>query len=890
MRRLIGMPVDIFDSTHYFFNPYAVPSLLIALATVLLSLRCLITERFSPVAVTLALDGVAIVIWLTSNFFVYSAAEETLSIQWAKASYLGIPFIPAATCHFAVVVLRKGEKYNKIIWTAWLLSALFAVTSMVTDLIVDGVIRYRWGYTARMGSLNFVLILYILILYGFSHRLLWLGQKEAAPGSLQSYRIKALQIALGIGSLGLVDFLDGAGIPVYPFGFLGIFIALWILNRTISKYRLIDITPHFAAQSILDTMNDALIALDQERVIRLVNNAAARVLGHSQSRLVGRHMSSIFGSSTASELFHNPANRWMIQDVELSYNHPDGSERKLSLSASLMKDEQGQPLVYVFIVRDITRIKQAEAEIIKARDELELRVEERSADLKKTNEQMMAEICERKKVEEELSTIFNLVPDMITVLSSDGHFRKLNGTWNKVLGFDPEELLLKPFIAYIHPEDVSLTMNEIQWQIEKKSTINFVNRFRCKSGAYKWLEWAFSSSQDGTLLFGTARDISVRKRMEEERRRTQKLESLGVLAGGIAHDFNNLLTSILGNISLVRLDLDPDHASCKQLEDAERASLLARDLTQHLLTFSKGGAPIKKATDLNQLIRDTVCFAVRGTNVKVEFDFAQGLWPVEADRGQLEQVFNNLVINSCQAMPTGGTVWIHAENMTAGQRDRTLTPGGKYVRITVKDPGVGIPEEHHEKIFDPYFTTKQRGSGLGLAVSYSIIRNHDGCISVDSKPGAGAKFTIELPATDKTVLVQKVAAVESVEGTGRVLIMDDEKIVRNTARSIIERLGYTVETAEDGADAIKIYKEAEKSGRSFDVVIMDLTIPGGMGGKEAIEKLHEIDPDIKAIVSSGYSDDPIMANHEKYGFKAVIAKPYTTISLGKVLQKVIAAS
>lgn len=884
------MSFHIFDSSHYFFNLYAVPSLLMALATLILSIRLLIVERFSLVVLTLALDGIVITIWLASNFFVYSATEETVSIWWAKASYLGIPFIPAATYHFAVAVLRIGKRYNKILWAAWILSALFSVASLTTDLVVGGVILYPWGYSPKIAPLNIVLILYILALYGLSLRHLWIGQKEAALDSVQSKRIKAFLTAFGIGSLGLVDYLPGAGIPVYPFGFLGIFVALWILDKTVRKYRLVDITPHFAAQSIIDTMNDALVVLDAEGVIRLVNNATTAVLGHPESRLVGRHVSTIFGSSSAPDLLANLAGRGSIQNLELFYDHPGGNKRIVSLSASLMKGENESTLAHVYIARDITTIKETEAEIIRARDELELRVEERSVDLRKINEQMMQEMSERKKVEEELSRIFNLVPDMIAVVSSAGYFKKLNPAWEKTLGFTIEEMLSKPVVDFIHPDDVAPTIKEVKGQIKGKSSINFVNRYRCKDGTYKWLEWSASASHDRTLLFGAARDISERKKMQEELLKTQKLESLGVLAGGIAHDFNNILTAILGNISLVRIQLEQGSKLYKQLEEAEKASVHAKDLTQQLLTFSKGGAPIKRTISLDQVIRNAIGFALRGANVRSECRLAEGLWPVEADEGQLGQVFNNLVINSCQAMPGGGTVQISAENITVDQESTMVIPGGKYVRITVKDRGIGIQEEHLKRVFDPYFTTKQRGSGLGLAVTYSIIRNHDGCISVDSKPGAGATFTIHLPAADTPALKEKVAAVQYVEGTGRVLLMDDEDIVRDVASALIKYIGYDVQAVKDGAEAIAAYKKAKDSSRPFDAVIMDLTIPGGMGGKEAIEKLREIDPGIKAIVSSGYSNDPIMANHRDYGFKEVIAKPYTIVNLGNVLQKAIAGS
>ena len=770
------MLLEILDSSNYFFNPYALPSLFIAAASLFLTLRLLATERFSMVALTLTLETIAIAIWLASNFFCYSSTKESLSLWWARASYLGIPFIPSGAYHFAMSVLKIDKKNKKIVWTAWTISALFAVAAVTTDRIIAGVIHYPWGNSPKMAPLNIVLIVYMLTIHSMSLRHLWIGRKEAVPNSIQSKRIKSFLTALGIGSFGLLDYLAGMGVPVYPFGFLWIFIALWILNRTVTKYRLVDITPRFAAQSIIDTMNDALLVLDAEGVIRLVNRATTRVLGYPESRLVGRHVSTIFDGSFALDRYARADPHGSIQNLELPYDHPDGTGRVISLSASLMKDKNESPLAHVYIARDITAVRHAETEIIRARDELEQRVEERSAELRRANEQMLQEMRERKKMEEELL-------------------------------------------------------------------------------------------------------------------KAQRLESLGVLAGGIAHDFNNILTGVLGYISLVRKQLEPDGKLNSHLEQAEKASLRAKALTKQLLTFSRGGSPIKRTIHLEQVLRDSVDFALRGANVVAELRLANDLWPVEADAGQLGQVFNNLIINACQAMPSGGTLQISADNVTADREIAALVPRGRYARIEVKDHGIGIPEDHRERIFDPYFTTKQAGSGLGLAVTYSIIRNHGGCISVDSKPGTGATFTIYLPAaSDKTVIGEPIPALSLARGTGRVLVMDDEEIVRNVACDIIKSIGYEVEAVKDGTEAIDAYRKAKECGRAFDAVIMDLTIPGGLGGKETIAKLQAIDPEIKAIVSSGYSDDPILANHAAYGFKAIIAKPYTIDNLGHILQKVIASS
>jgi PAS domain S-box-containing protein len=360
------------------------------------------------------------------------------------------------------------------------------------------------------------------------------------------------------------------------------------------------------------------------------------------------------------------------------------------------------------------------------------------------------------------------------------------------------------------------------------------------------------------------RDVTERRQIEQELAKAQKLEAIGVLAGGIAHDFNNLLTVVLGNLSLLEEDAALPAASRSKIEGARSASQRARSLTQ---------------------LRESATFALSGSSVGFRIHLPGDLWVVEIDEGQMSQVLHNLLINARQAMPAGGTIEIRAKNLDVPP---LFLGAGRHVVIEIEDEGNGIPSEDLERVFDPYFTTKEGGSGLGLTSAYSIVARHDGRLTIDSTPGQGTVVCIYLPAS-----TGPVAAVEGVEGrfpggSGRVLVMDDEQSVRTVMLEILTRHGYVAVGADDGEEAVRLYRRALDDGRPFDAVIVDLTVPGGMGGREAVERLREIDPHVRAIVVSGYSNDPVMANHTEYGFSAGLGKPFRFDELLRVVGRVIA--
>ena len=505
---------------------------------------------------------------------------------------------------------------------------------------------------------------------------------------------------------------------------------------------------------------------------------------------------------------------------------------------------------------------------------------------------VMIDVSERKKAEEmmKFKTLFENACDGIFISDMRGRVLEVNQVACESLGYSREELL-QMTVTDIDCPDCAVPMTKRIEALQRNRRAVFeVDRMR-KNGDIVPTELSSRLIEYGgnQAVLCIARDVTERKRMREEIQKAQRLESVGTLAGGIAHDFNNVLTAILGNISLARMQSDADRRS-ERLKAAEKACTQAKALTNQLLTFSRGGAPVKKTMSIERILGDSFTFALSGSNSKCRTTVPEELWPVEIDEGQINQVIHNLAINADEAMPAGGMIAVRAENVILEPGLGLPLEGGKYVRISVEDHGIGIVKEHLPRIFDPYFTTKQGGSGLGLATCYSIIKNHGGHIQAESVLGAGTTFSVYLPASPEASMTDDVekAIEKPVPGKGKVLIMDDEELIRDSTRDMLSGLGYQVSAAADGQQTIELCKAACEAGQPYDVVVADLTIPGGMGGKEVVSELLEIDPGAKVVVSSGYSNNAVMANFREYGFKGIVAKPYSIEELAEVLQSLIA--
>jgi PAS domain S-box-containing protein len=498
--------------------------------------------------------------------------------------------------------------------------------------------------------------------------------------------------------------------------------------------------------------------------------------------------------------------------------------------------------------------------------------------------------------EERFKAITMTASDAILLMDDRGKIVHWNPAAVRLFGYSAEEALGKDLHLFLAPK-----------RLHKNYLKGFENLVKTGQGPVinKAVELA-AHRKDGTELpievstsgmningrwhaLGIVRDITERKQLEQELLKSEKLKSIGTLAGGIAHDFNNLLQGVFGFISMAKLTHDQKEKSLAMLEQAEKALHQSVNLTSQLLTFSKGGKPVKKALALRPLIENSATFALSGSQITYEIVIDEGLRAVEADEGQIGQVIQNIVLNADQAMPLGGRITITARNIPASAAPHL--PGaatGDVVELSIQDQGTGIPEEHLSRIFDPYFTTKEKGSGLGLATSYSIVKNHGGVITVASELGKGTTFMIYLPASGASVEREAASARPAAGNKGHILVMDDEQVVREVTGELLRSLGHEVDFADRGEAAVMRYKTAMAEGRPFDIVILDLTVRGGMGGVEAVKKLLELDPNVKAVVSSGYSDDAVTADYRKQGFAAFLKKPYNIEELQSTLDALLA--
>ncbi|MCL4861271.1 MAG: response regulator [Caldilineaceae bacterium] len=497
-----------------------------------------------------------------------------------------------------------------------------------------------------------------------------------------------------------------------------------------------------------------------------------------------------------------------------------------------------------------------------------------------------------------LATTLNSISDAIITTDAQGRVNLVNPTASALTGWPLDEALGRPFNDVCHIIDEQTRVPDrllVATALAKRTNpvLDPSGLLISRTGdeiPIRYHATAIHDDRDDvTGVVVVFRDVAEQRKVEQELMRVQKLESLGLMAGGVAHDFNNLLSAVVNNVALLKMGMEPNSPLYRRLELVEKALWRGTELTQQLLTFARGGAPVRRLADVSQILRDATDLALTGTNIQPVYHFGPGPCLAEIDVGQVGHAIHNLLVNAKEAMPAGGITEINLEQVWIQAEQYPPLQPGQYAKITVRDHGVGIAPENLERIFDPYFTTKPRGSGLGLATVHSIVKRHDGHITVESTPGVGATFAIYLPTAEGSIsdIEGSMEQEKIVSGKGRVLIMDDEELIREATGALLEHLGYDYETAKDGAEAIELYRLAMEAGHRFDAVILDLTVPNGMGGQEALIHLQAVDPQVKTIVSSGYFHDPVVANYRSHGFSGVVSKPYTIEEMSETLYRLI---
>lgn len=613
-------------------------------------------------------------------------------------------------------------------------------------------------------------------------------------------------------------------------------------------------------EATLNVIPDVIGIQDEKHTIIRYNAAGYAFLNMTPNQIIGK----------GKKCYHliNQQKPCAICATSRSYKSkkPEKVERYekeldkwLDVRAYPILDEKGDIIKVVEHLRDITREKKAEIAL--------------------------------KENEENLRTTLDSIGDAVIATDIEGKITRMNPMAEKLTGCKYEDCKGKPLTEVYY----TLTPDT------KDPDVFPVERFLYSMDQYKKdhiailrnidnIEYFIAESSAHILnidknIVGVVivfRDITEKLQVEQERLKLRKLESIGILAGGIAHDFNNLLTGLFGNLEIAKKFLTPEHKSFKFLEFAEESMDRAKNLTNQLLTFARGGDPIKEEFSLAPLITETANFALRGTNVLLKQNFDPGLWTLNADKGQIGQVITNLVINAQQAMPTGGNILISTHNY--------LSSDGPFVKIDIQDNGIGIPEKYIDKIFDPYFTTKQKGSGLGLSITHSIITKHKGKITVQSNVNEGTTFTLFLPAIKDSKTKKEETELTELNKIPSpcisILVLDDEEIVREVYGAMLRKMGHHVDFALDGQEVVQKYRNAYNENNLYDVVIMDLTIPGGLGGKDAAQQILQINPNAKLVVSSGYANDPVMANYKEHGFKGIVIKPFRYSTIENILKEI----
>lgn len=814
-----------------------------------------------------ALVSLNFAVWSFAYTFFYSAPDKETAWFWYRISALGWAVAPALALHFFLVLTENDALIQR--WWAkvilYLPGVFFLSEALTGTLLVSDFVPCVLGWCEVAPA--FSPLFWLFQCYAIGSVVVWIVMTARWGVRSERAHVKKQAIAICVTaliSLVVVAVFDTAlpvlGVYVLP-SIAPVVIMLWLLGiwYAMARYRLMVLTPSIAVDDIISTMSDLLILGNHEGRIIKMNARALELLGFEEKDAIGKPVAGLFRERDLVQSLCGKVLQVASRacSFEVHVMTARGRDIPFHVTFSAIRDGNGELAGLTLLGQDLRHVRKLQE-------------------------------SERK-----YRSLVDNAPIGVYRTDLRGRILYVNEAIAGIYDYaSPEELLAANAVTnYINRKDLLTVLASLR---KTGRVVNFETEIATHAGARKCV--LVSAVVEGEYLSGMLMDITYRKSMEGYVMRSRNLESLGVLAGGIAHDFNNLLTAIIGNISLARNSVDPDTKVFGKLAVAEKACDKARLLSNQLRTFSKGGQPVKSMLSIGGVVRDAAAIALSGSAVTCDFHLPDTLWDLEADEGQIGQVFHNLIINARDAMPETGRITVRAENVEHTAAEWLPLNEGRYVKVSVTDQGIGIAKEDIQRIFDPYFTTKNKGSirgmGLGLSLSNSIIEKHKGLIAVYSTPGQGTTFNVYLPVGPAESalsgeLRKRAPQAISEAGHGKVLLMDDEEMVRMVTAEMLRSKGYTVVCTADGVEAIHHYRKAMEAGAPFDLVLMDLTVHGGMGGQDTIKVLLEIDPKVKAVISSGYADDPVMAEYEKYGFLGVLHKPCTVEKLHTTIHAIL---
>ncbi|WP_447970281.1 PAS domain S-box protein [Nitrospira sp. M1] len=902
---------QVFNPASYVFSIYALPTIVTAVVVFLVGLTVFIRERGSVVSWLFVAMVTPFSLWFFGFTWMYCARLESVALWWVEFAYIGVPWIPAAIYHFMVEILKLKGHWKKIVWFNWLLSSAFFGVTLMSDAMIAGLYQYWWGFYPKYGWLGVPFMIYVsgMMISGLLYFRFKYTQLHLDP---QKQRAKWFLIGFGIAYFSCVDFLPKLGVAVYPFGYLPILTFTLTSAMTIWRYRLVDLTPAFTAERILDTMRGAVLVVDLAGVIRLTNRATCSLLGYQESELLGKAISVIYPSPPLLELqVYAPSGNWTVQDEETCWFSKTGKAITVSMSAATVADVTRTTLGVVYVADDISELKRTAQELRRSKEILETRVQERTLELTRVNDELLRDTIERKKAEASLRESeerfrLALKAGRMGTFDYDIHANVvfLSPELEVIFGLTPGTFggTFESFMQFIHPEDVSSVRRTIQESIAKGGSSDFEFRIRKQRTQYEVRiagRGQVLTDEHGhpRRVTGVAFDVTERHRAEEALRQSelkvlhmQKMEAIGTLAGGIAHDFNNILGSIFGYTDLALIKL-PAHAEERAyLEKVSTAAWRAKELVQQILEFSRQKAPERHAIHLHVVVKETLQLlrATLPKTIQIRSYLATESDTILANTTQIHQVLVNLCTNAEHAMrEKGGILEVKLGPVDITQEFATLHPiiqPGPHVKLTIRDTGRGIPAHVIKRIFEPFFTTKVvgEGTGMGLSVVHGIITSCGGSILVESAVGQGTTFAMYLPRVEESL--PDVPVKKSIRsGKGYVLLVEDEEILGEAVQKLLMQLGYEVEMQQESRQALKVFQDDPSR---YDVVITDQTMPH-LTGERLASHLLAIRPDLPIILCTGFSHTINQEKAMQLGIRAFLSKPVLIHDLSVVLEKVL---